>query len=182
MRTELHWAEGPWPGRLAIMARPRGGDWLEDEVRAWRRAGVDAIISLLTPAEVADLELSRESELCEREGIEFNALPVPDRGVPPSRQAVWELVERLGTMLAHGKNIAIHCRQGIGRAALLAACLLVAAGLDAETAFQRLSAVRGCPVPETLEQRMWVEGLARARRPTHHGDRDSRPSDMTISS
>jgi len=28
MLTELHWVDGPWPGRLAVAARPRGGDWL----------------------------------------------------------------------------------------------------------------------------------------------------------
>ena len=36
MHTELYWIPGPWLGRLAIMPRPRGGDWLEDEIRSWR--------------------------------------------------------------------------------------------------------------------------------------------------
>ena len=41
MRTDLFPVAGPWPGSLAVMPRPRGGDWLEDEVRAWRTAGVE---------------------------------------------------------------------------------------------------------------------------------------------
>lgn len=48
MRNETYWVNGPWLGKLAIGPRPRGGDWLEDEVSAWRLAGIDAVLSLLT--------------------------------------------------------------------------------------------------------------------------------------
>ena len=34
-------------GRLAIMARPRAGDWLEDEISGWRAQGVEIVVSLL---------------------------------------------------------------------------------------------------------------------------------------
>src|SRR3954470_4439263 len=71
MRTELYWIEGPWRGRLAIMPRPRGGDWLEDEVQSWRRAGIDMIVSLLTREEQLELCLPQEAALCQANGIEF---------------------------------------------------------------------------------------------------------------
>jgi len=45
---------GFWPGRLGIAARPRGGDWLIDELRSWRKAGVHVVVSLLTPDEERD--------------------------------------------------------------------------------------------------------------------------------
>jgi len=48
MRAEIYWIDGTWPGRLAIMPRPRGGDWLEDELRDCRRQGVVTLVSLLT--------------------------------------------------------------------------------------------------------------------------------------
>jgi hypothetical protein len=35
MTTELFWIPGPWKGKLAIVPRPRGGDWLDDEVGGW---------------------------------------------------------------------------------------------------------------------------------------------------
>jgi hypothetical protein len=35
MRPLIYWINTPWPGRLAIVPRPRGGDWLEEEVGAW---------------------------------------------------------------------------------------------------------------------------------------------------
>jgi hypothetical protein len=115
MRTELYWIDGPWQGKLAILPRPRGGDWLEDEVRGWRAAGVDVIVSLLTSDEVADLDLAQESALCEAYGIDFWSFPIVDRSVPASRKATLDFVKKLAKLLAEGKSIAIHCRQGIGR-------------------------------------------------------------------
>jgi len=156
MRTDLYWIEGMWPGRLAIMPRPRGGDWLEDEVRAWRDAGVDLVVSLLQDEEIADLILAEEEELCRTNGIEFLSFPIVDRGVPESREAVSLLVAKLAGRLSDGKNVAVHCRQGIGRAALIAASTLVWLGIDPELAMQRVGIARQCSVPETPEQRRWV--------------------------
>lgn len=153
MRTELYWVHGTWPGRLAIMPRPRGGDWLEDEVRAWRDAGVDVVVSLLEREEVTDLDLTKEEELSRANRIEFLSLPIADRGVPKSREAVSELLTKLTAYLRAGKNVAVHCRQGIGRAALIAVSLLTRLGVDPETAIEHVGTARGRPVPETAEQR-----------------------------
>lgn len=161
MRTELYWIEGPWPGRLAIMPRPRGGDWLEDEIASWQRLGIAAIVSALTREETAELDLIQEKEQCEAAGIEFLTFPIADRGVPPSSKDTCELVRHLERELAQGKKIAIHCRQGVGRAALLAACLLAASGVDLASAWSRLASARGCAVPDTNEQREWVARFAR---------------------
>lgn len=156
MRTELYWIPGPWPGRLAIMPRPRGGDWLEDEVRAWRSGGVDQIVSALESQEADELNLNREAELSKENGIEFIAFPIPDRGVPSSPKATTELLRALRRKLNDGQSVAIHCRQGIGRASLLAACLLALAGMTPDEAFERIQVARGCAVPDTADQRQWV--------------------------
>jgi len=99
------------------MPRPRGGDWLEDEVHGWQRSGIATVLSLLTPDETADLDLAREEQLCGTSGIEFISFPIEDRSVPASRNATFDLLSNLANKLAAGKNVAIHCRQGIGRAA-----------------------------------------------------------------
>jgi protein-tyrosine phosphatase len=161
MKAELYWIEGPWPGRLAIMPRPRGGDWLEDEVRSWRRAGVDVVVSALTQEEIAELDLAAQVELSRANGIEYIGFAIADRGIPDSATATAELVRRLENRLTSGKSVGIHCRQGVGRSALLAACLLAAAGVDSRAAFERVRAARGCPVPDTPEQREWVARFAR---------------------
>src|SRR5436309_517711 len=71
MRAEIYWVPGPWPGRLGIVPRPRGRDWLADEVRSWRDAGISLVTSLLTPDEVSELGLEDEGPLCQEEGLEF---------------------------------------------------------------------------------------------------------------
>jgi protein-tyrosine phosphatase len=141
------------------MPRPRGGDWLVDEIRSWRTAGVDVVVSLLTPDEVASLDLADEERLCAANGIQFVSFPITDRSVPLSKPAVLALAARLAKDLAAGKNIAIHCRQGIGRAALIGASVLIQLGVDSDAAIQHISTARGCPVPETLEQKSWIMSL-----------------------
>jgi protein-tyrosine phosphatase len=160
MRTELHWVDGPWPGKLALAARPRGGDWLEDEMASWRRAGIDTVLSLLTPDEELDLDLKSEAQEVKASGMRFLSLPIPDRQVPASVTEVAGALEKLAADLAAGKNAVIHCRQGIGRTGLVAACLLITKGLNPKAAVQRLSVARGARVPETPGQRRWIDDYA----------------------
>jgi len=160
MYTELHWMDGPWPGKLAISARPRGGDWLDEELASWRESGVDGVVSLLTPEEVESLELQDEAAHSWDAGMQFRSFPIVDRWVPASKRDALRLIEDLDTDLTAGKSISIHCRQGIGQAGLIAASLLVARGVQPADAFEGISLARGVAVPETAEQRAWVEALA----------------------
>jgi protein-tyrosine phosphatase len=161
MWSEIYRIEGPWPGWLAIVPRPRGGDWLGDEIAAWRKADIDLVVSALTAEEISHLELDDEGKLCKAKGIEFVSFPIPDRRLPESATDALELARRLEARLRAGTRVAIHCRQGIGRSAILAALVLAAAGVDAETAFERIGAARKCPVPDTPAQREWVVRLVR---------------------
>ncbi len=160
MKT-IYWLDGPWPGRLAIVARPRGDEWLTDEIGQWRHRGIDVVVSLLTPRESRELGLGQEAVISAQQGIEFIPFPIPDRDVPASLDAMQNLVAKVTAWLMQGKNVAIHCRQGIGRSALLAASLLVSAGVEVEHAFQQIEAARGVAVPDTPEQRQWVVQFAR---------------------
>jgi protein-tyrosine phosphatase len=160
MKTEVYWVTGPWPGRLGIVPRPRGGDWLADEVRAWRAAGLHVVTSLLTPDEVAELDLQQEAARSREEGVEFQSFPIPDYGLPRSRASFLEWVHGLEKALQSGRNVGVHCRQGIGRSSVVVASLLVAAGEDADEAFRRIEKARGRPVPDTAEQRKWVSEMA----------------------
>lgn len=159
MKT-IYWLEGPWLGRLAIVTRPRGDDWLDDEIRQWQRNGIEIVISLLTPRESSELGLSQEAVVTSQQGIQFLSFPIPDRAVPSSLSAMRTFTEKVTALLSQGKHVAIHCRQGIGRSALLAASLLVNAGVEVERAFTQIEGARGVPVPDTLEQRQWVEKFA----------------------
>lgn len=159
MQVKVHWIGGLEAGRLGIMPRPRGGDWLGDEILSLKSSGVGAVVSLLEDSEVEELDLAAERGLCEAEGISFLSFPIPDRGVPPSGRQAVEFAGGLSKLLRSGGSVVIHCRQGVGRSALVAACVLALGGVPVEEAFRRIEAARGCPVPDTPEQRSWVARL-----------------------
>ena len=69
MSAEIYWIEGVPDGRLAIVGRPRSGDWLSDEIMDWKSAGLTDIVSLLEEHEVRDLDLMKEAEIVERVGL-----------------------------------------------------------------------------------------------------------------
>lgn len=162
MKTEVYWVSGPWRGRLGIVPRPRGGDWLQDEVRSWRDAGLDMVASLLTSGEAVELGLEQEKALTQEEGLEFRTFPIPDYGVPSSRADFAGFLGELHKALQSGKNVGVHCRQGIGRSSLAVAALLVSAGEEPDEAFRRIAKARGREVPDTDEQRRWVSQIASA--------------------
>jgi protein-tyrosine phosphatase len=161
MTTELFWVPTQLPGRLAVAPRPRGGDWLDDEIVGWQRSGVDRVVSLLTPEESAELDLDGEAAACLAHGVEFRSLPVPDRDVPPSRSEFRACVDEIVRGLGAGHRVVVHCRQGIGRAGMLASAALIATGVTPQTAVDAVSAARTRPVPETPAQREWLNAFAK---------------------
>ena len=161
MKPNIYWILGPWTGKLAILGRPRGGDWLSDEVEGWRAAGVQVIVSLLSKDEERELGISDEMRLVEANGLSFISFPIKDYDVPSSEAAVRQLVNDLERMMDQGKSVGIHCRAGVGRSSVVAACLLVNHGEDAERSFQQISTARGVAVPDTVAQREWVGDFAR---------------------
>lgn len=155
-RPDLYWMGAAAPHRLAMAARPRGGEWLAEEIAAWRSAGVAMVISLLEPAEARELELRDEAAACLAAGIEFASMPIPDRGTPRDAAALADLVLRAADRLRAGDAVAVHCRAGIGRSGLFAACVMHALGTPFADIFPSLSRARGVTVPDTQEQLEWV--------------------------
>jgi hypothetical protein len=102
MIPDLFWIPGPWTGRLAIAARPRGGDWLDEETIGWRRAGVDVVVSLLEEEEAAELGLAHEEQAATSAGVRFVSFPIADRGVPASRQRALALLKEIVEALGDG--------------------------------------------------------------------------------
>src|SRR6266702_8926762 len=163
MGAEIYWIPEAVGGRLGVMARPRSDDWLSDEVASWRAAGVGLVVSLLEPSEVRELRLSEEEPLCRASGIDFVSFPVADRGVPGSVRAAEKLVKRLESAVRSGAVVAIHCRAGIGRSALLAACILKHQGLPEPEIFSGISRARGHACPDTEAQIRWVNDFPRGQ-------------------
>ena len=110
--------------------------------------------------EVVELDLGAEQALCEAVGVTFVSFPISDRGAPPSITWTRELIERLHTAVAEGRTVAVHCRTGIGRVSVVAACVLLRAGMNVDDAFAEIERARGLAVPDTPQQREWVVTFA----------------------
>jgi protein-tyrosine phosphatase len=151
--------------KIGVMARPRGGDWLEDEVRSIREQGFSVVVSLLTDAEQQELDLEAEGLSCEQLALTFMRLPIEDMRVPTLDVQTIAILEKLRDLRFTGNSIVVHCRAGIGRSPMIAACIILSRSCNVTSAFHHLSAARGMKVPETPEQRDWAidyEKLARA--------------------
>ncbi len=156
MKPTIYAIESALPHRLSIIARPRGGDWLCDEIDALAAHGVRVIVSMLTQDEAYELGLCEEASHCERAGIIFRGVPLQDRSVPSDRQQFLDAVEQVAADVERGVAVAVHCRAGIGRSSVFAAAVLIRLGWNVGQAFNAIEEARGCPVPDTPMQKEWV--------------------------
>jgi protein-tyrosine phosphatase len=156
MKATLYSIKDTAPNRIAIVARPRGGDWLCDEMSAPSREGIDVLVSMLTKEETNELGLNRESEECAAAAIRFVNVPILDRSVPLDRDDLLRPVDELAEMVRAGRFLGVHCRASIGRSSVLAVSVLVRIGWDVSKAFHAVESARGCSIPDTPEQRQWV--------------------------
>jgi protein-tyrosine phosphatase len=147
------------PGRVSIMAKPHGGDSLAGEMTALREAGVDVLVSALTPDEVEEAGLAQEAHYAALAGLRFVSVPVEDMSVP-GHEDVLPALKLLARELGEGRHLVAHCWAGIGRSSLLAASLMVLNGMVPDEAWRRISEARGCTVPETTAQRDWIFQLS----------------------
>jgi protein-tyrosine phosphatase len=121
--------------------------------------GVTAILSMLSDEEAKTLGMAKEAATCARLGLVFLNHPIEDFGLP--RMATFaHLIQKVTVLLETGDHVAVHCRAGIGRSGMVAACALVALGKTPEQAQEIVSAARGAPIPDTREQSGFVADFA----------------------
>ena len=142
-------------GFLAVMARPRSGEWLREELHGLGQVGVATLASLLEPQEATELELSSEASVAQELGLRFLNFPIADRGVPSHAPEFHRFAAELAEDVRGGRGVAVHCRAGIGRSGITAAAVLVSLGLEPRDAFPMVSKARGVSVPDTEEQLEW---------------------------
>jgi protein-tyrosine phosphatase len=149
---------------LAILRRPAAGAALPTAIVDWLAVGIDTVLCLLEESEVRRLGLEGEGEACRQAGLEFMAFPIPDFGVPASVARLAPILREIGSKLRAGASVGVHCYGSVGRSGLVSSCLMVALGYEPIEAFHVVSKARGVPVPETPEQRRWIEASVPALR------------------
>ncbi len=158
MFTKVYWLKKYSNGAaVGIMSRPRGGDWLEDEVRNLKLLGVQTMVSLLEWSEIYELDLKDEERLCTKHGITYINFPIPDRGLPKDFKQVSALIDNLRDQVKQGISAMIHCRMGIGRSSIIAGAVMLMDGAAALDIIDEISKIRGLKVPDTDEQAGWLQ-------------------------
>lgn len=156
---KLHFTNHGPTGNLALAARPRGNDWLRDEIEGLNFTGIHTLVSLLEWPEAQALQLEKEASYCHELGIEFISFPIKDRNLPEDPYAFLALTDKIVGLLDAGEKVVIHCRMGIGRTGMLAAAVLLKQGFEPAKVFDFLSGVRNLNVPDTEAQKEWVLNL-----------------------
>ena len=141
-------------GKLWIMPCPKAADF-----DALAQLRVACVLSMLPVAEARELGMADEASFCARTGMDFLTHPIDDFALPDDVPFT-RLISDLESRLESGKNLAVHCRAGIGRSGMVAACILVAFGNDATTAQASVSKARGVSIPDTVEQGKFITSFA----------------------
>jgi protein-tyrosine phosphatase len=156
--NEIFWIKGDSPPPLALVLRPRGDEWLENEILRMKLGGIQTLVSLLEVDEAASLRLKEEGPVAERHGMQFLSYPIPDVHVPPDVGSFRTFAAGLAGRLNSGIQIGVHCRGSIGRACVVSACALIHLGWQPAAALDAIEEARGLAVPDTQEQRDWILG------------------------
>lgn len=129
-----------------------GGSFRPVQVEGLRELAVRRVVDVR--AESCD-----DPELLRRHGIELLHLPTPDHS-PLDRSSLVRGVEWVCDGLERSDGVLIHCDQGIGRAASLACCVLMARGFRLTEAMEMLVRARARVSPSPAQIDALVEWAA----------------------
>ncbi len=121
------------------------------DVESIARAGMKVVVCLLNDAEMRTLGMNGYMYCMKECGISafadvwaisaaacdaFSCVlvviqhPIVEGGPPSSIEAFEPVVERVAALLVSGDSVLCHCRGGVGRAGLLASCVLLGTGVS----------------------------------------------------
>lgn len=164
------------PGRLGITFAPGKKD--AEGAASWRafrwrrdldvdltdlreRWATNVLVSLMQVHEHDEVEIRDLYAAVERHGMRSVPFEVVDGSVPDpdDRHAFSALIEDLYAELAAGRNVTVHCKGGLGRSGMVAACVLVRAGVDPDAAIDVVRSHRRGSI-QTFSQEEYVRDFA----------------------
>lgn len=134
------------------------------DVFNFKERGVDCIVCLLSKYELRTLgvDISVYAKACSKVGIDLIIYPIVEMAAPEQKTTEFdtELIEKLRTLVEANESVVVHCRGGIGRAGLVACCLLLKMKL-AKSPSDAIKIVRKLRDPRSVESRKqedYIEG------------------------
>ena len=121
----------------------KGAD-LDTSLNEIKATGTEAILTLMTQAELDKNHLSELGQSIKAKGMSWFHLPIEDDAAPeaPFLDAWVSAGPAIHRLIEQGKTIAIHCKGGSGRTGLVAAQILIERGEEIESLMKRLQKLR----------------------------------------
>ncbi len=128
------------------------GNWkrnLDIDLQAIKSWGAAMVVSLIEEREFAELEVSLLPYRVQAANMQWRHLPIRDNHAPGAQfQQLWpSLGKEIIALLTTGQRVFLHCKGGLGRTGTVAACLLIEAGWEPESAIEYVRSAR----PRTIE-------------------------------
>ena len=147
------------PGKryLGYYTGPHWRDLDADAARL-RELGVDILLLLVEDRELERCRATEVADVLPGHDVELLRHPIADPRLPADDRAFRQLLVDLAGRVRDGATLAIACRGGLDRSGMTSACLLREAGLDADSAIDRVHAARRhtLTMPEQLRYvRAW---------------------------
>lgn len=132
-------------GKLIFTPCPGTRDTsIKEALAALKQAGASAVITLMPQSELAANGAEQIAKHCQDLDLRWYHLPVADEQVPLEEFGVGWKTSRQATLdqLRTGQSLAIHCKGGSGRTGLIAARILIEAGIPRTEAIALVQALR----------------------------------------
>jgi protein-tyrosine phosphatase len=153
-------AGGAAPWRDFLWDRDLDAD-LEQLRERW---GTDVVVSLMQRHEHDEVEIRGFYDAVARHGMRSVAFEIVDGSVPDDhdRDAFDRMIDGLYADLEAGRNVVIHCKGGLGRSGMVAACVLVRSGLAPDEAIDVVREHRPGSIQTFAQEEYVYEFAARA--------------------
>ncbi|KAG1659546.1 hypothetical protein FOA52_015350 [Chlamydomonas sp. UWO 241] len=161
---------GPGPGSLCLCFCPgkcgkRGNhsrlerDMVTDLGRLVTRYGVTTVVNLLSDMELRSCQIRDYAKSVSKQKLAFLHLPIVELDGPSDMGEGARLVEEIVGRMARGEVVAMHCRGGIGRAGMLAACVLLRLRLvgGVASSIAEVRRLRGKTAIESRRQEAFID-------------------------
>ena len=182
----VDWARGPASHRIGLTFAPGKKDrstignyrWDRDLAadldRLVQTHGATVLACLVEDHELPTLGIPDLVGEAQRRGLDVRRVPIVDGGTPRDLSAFQAFTTGLADAVRAGETVVVHCRGGLGRTGMVAACTLIELGLTPEQALEAVKGARGPKCPETAAQRAVVQTYRPRAATTPAGGRADR--------
>lgn len=130
--------------------------------------GVDCVVTLIEAHEFSELKIPKLRERVRAHDMTSHWFPIPDGGVPDDVGSFIATIRTIVSAVVNGERVVVHCRGGLGRAGLVAACTLVAMGDEPGAAMQTVRQARPMAIETAVQEEfiqqfrdLWARAAAR---------------------